>query len=324
MGTVATSKCLLPLNDVADDPALFVGPSLETYRKNGDVWALPVDAACQVAVSRPDLLQALDTEVPADWADLMQLGERARREGQWLSIGLKGVHSLMTFYTLMANLGTPCAISRQEAFADRDAALHALGLLRSLWSCARHRSSIGTALPFTTPWCVRMIWSFVPLSIVMRHTPRLTSENHCAFTTCPVPKGTRARRLAERGWAFQHGREIPRRRWPMFDLRPRQGPSTHSPGITASPPMQRPGMIQPSTRCLAIATAEPGLQWTHAGSGHATMVISLSRKKAESSSSHIFEAGLAPISFSIRCSVFTLQTRRLAGHQSCETISPPP
>ncbi len=132
MGIVATSKCLLPLNDVADDSALFVGPSLETYRKNGDVWALPVDAACQVAVSRPDLLQALDTEVPADWADLMQLGERARREGQWLSIGLKGVHSLMTFYTLMANLGTPCAINRHEAFADRDAAIHALGLLRSL------------------------------------------------------------------------------------------------------------------------------------------------------------------------------------------------
>ena len=35
-----------------------------------------------------------------------------------LAIGLRGVHSLMTFFTLCANLGRPCAISVREPFAD--------------------------------------------------------------------------------------------------------------------------------------------------------------------------------------------------------------
>jgi multiple sugar transport system substrate-binding protein len=38
----------------------------------------------------------------------------------------------MTFFTLMANQRTPCAVERGEAFADRDAAHNALGLMRSL------------------------------------------------------------------------------------------------------------------------------------------------------------------------------------------------
>ncbi len=132
MGAVANSKCLLPLNGVSGDDAMFVGASLDTYRMHGSVWALPVDAACQVAVSRPDLMQALGEEAPADWASLMKLGKQARSKGQWLAIGLKGVHSLMTFFTLMANLGAPCAVDWREVFADRGTARIALGLLRSL------------------------------------------------------------------------------------------------------------------------------------------------------------------------------------------------
>lgn len=132
MGAVAASKCLLPLDEVAGVDKDFVGPSLATYRMNGSIWALPVDAACQVAVSRPDLMQSLGAMVPADWAGLMHLGRLARRNGQWLAIGLKGVHSLMTFYTLMANLGSPCAVATEVAFADRAVASTALGLMRAL------------------------------------------------------------------------------------------------------------------------------------------------------------------------------------------------
>ncbi len=42
---------------------------------------------------------------------MFDLGSVARRHGQWLAIGLKGVHSLMTFFTLCANLGTPCGMT---------------------------------------------------------------------------------------------------------------------------------------------------------------------------------------------------------------------
>jgi multiple sugar transport system substrate-binding protein len=133
MGSVAASGSLTPLDEIkglADN--LFVGPSLATYRMKGSLWALPVDAACQVAVSRPDLMQALDAEPPRNWSELVALGAKASLKSQHLAIGLSGVHSLMTFFTLMANLGTPCATKQAESFADKPTARGVLGLMRGL------------------------------------------------------------------------------------------------------------------------------------------------------------------------------------------------
>ena len=133
MGAVAASGSLTPLNEITgltDD--LFVGPSLATYRMKGSLWALPVDAACQVAVSRPDLMQALNAEPPRNWSELVALGAKARRKSQQLAIGLSGVHSLMTFFTLMANLGAPCATTQAEPFADKPTARGVLGQMRGL------------------------------------------------------------------------------------------------------------------------------------------------------------------------------------------------
>lgn len=132
-GAIAASQSLVPLDRIVPQPGdPFVGPSLDSYRMNGCLWALPVDAACQVSVSRPDLMQKLGAAVPANWRELIGLGAKARRQGLWLAIGLKGVHSLMTFFTLMANLGAPCATQRDRAFADRHAAHEALALMRDL------------------------------------------------------------------------------------------------------------------------------------------------------------------------------------------------
>ena len=46
-GDIVAQSCLRPLDDVLDPGSAFVGPSLETYRREGRVWALPVDAACR-------------------------------------------------------------------------------------------------------------------------------------------------------------------------------------------------------------------------------------------------------------------------------------
>ncbi len=135
-GDIAASKCLLPLDDVVAGAlrSAFVGPSLETYSYAGHIWALPVDAACQVAVSRPDLMVRLHAAPPDDWSALIALGRRAARQGMKLAIGLRGVHSLMTFFTLCANLGRPCATHPSEALVDRDTARHALAHMRELLS----------------------------------------------------------------------------------------------------------------------------------------------------------------------------------------------
>jgi multiple sugar transport system substrate-binding protein len=135
-GDIAASQCLLPVDRVLspEDRASFVGPSLETYVYAGRTWAVPVDAACQVAVSRPDLMARLGVATPENWAALLELGRRATSRGMKLAIGLGGVHSLMTFFTLCANLGRPCATSPDAPFVEPDVARDALEQMRALLS----------------------------------------------------------------------------------------------------------------------------------------------------------------------------------------------
>jgi multiple sugar transport system substrate-binding protein len=139
-GAIAESSCLIPLDDIigADQQDAFVGSSLESYRYAGRLWAIPVDAACQVAVSRPDLMAKLDRQAPTGWDQVLELGQKATRSGQQLAIGLRGVHSLMTFLTLCANLGSTCSLDPHQAFADPVVARRALALMRELVSlCPR-------------------------------------------------------------------------------------------------------------------------------------------------------------------------------------------
>lgn len=132
-GAIAQSKCLIALDDLlGGQDASFLGPSLASYRYDGHIWALPVDAACQVAVSRPDLMAELGEIVPRNWADMSALGRAAARRGMKLAIAFKGVHSLMTFFTLCANIGDPCATDTSAPFVDRDTAREALGAMRQL------------------------------------------------------------------------------------------------------------------------------------------------------------------------------------------------
>jgi multiple sugar transport system substrate-binding protein len=133
-GDIARTGALLPLDELIT-PALeraFVGPSLVTYRYDNRIWALPVDAACQVAVARPDLLAKFDRPAPASWSEMQQLGEAAQRKGQKLAIGLRGVHSLMTFFTACANLGRPCATDPHQKLIDRDTAREAIDAIKAL------------------------------------------------------------------------------------------------------------------------------------------------------------------------------------------------
>jgi multiple sugar transport system substrate-binding protein len=136
VGDIAATRCLEPLDDLIDPEtaASFVGPSLESYRYHGRTWALPIDAACQVALARPDLISALGYGVPKTWDEMFELGSAARRHGQWLAISLKGVHSLMTFFTLCANLGVSCGTTPDERLFDIATAQTTLALLRRLAS----------------------------------------------------------------------------------------------------------------------------------------------------------------------------------------------
>lgn len=135
MGDAARKGYLLSLDEMITGlDSDYIGPSLATYRFGGNTYAVPVDAACQVAVFRPDLMQQLNQPPPRTWEAVLDLGEVANRQGLKLAIGLAGVHSLMTFFTLMAGMDQPCATAPEEAFCNRAAASEALSLMRALLS----------------------------------------------------------------------------------------------------------------------------------------------------------------------------------------------
>ncbi len=110
-GAAAKSQCLLDLSSLLQ-PALLeelrkdsVGPSTESYYYQGGIWALPTDAAAQVAAYRPDLLLQLKAQVPRNFAEVIALGQRARARDLWLGLPLCPGDAICTLLSLLANLG---------------------------------------------------------------------------------------------------------------------------------------------------------------------------------------------------------------------------
>lgn len=95
---------LVALDDLVEASVLSslaresAGPSHESYRFEGKVWALALDAATQVSVYRPDLVDG----VPPFWEDI--LADAARGRVLW---PYKPVDAYSTFATLSAQMGSP-------------------------------------------------------------------------------------------------------------------------------------------------------------------------------------------------------------------------
>ena len=77
-----------------------VGASYDSYVLDGRPWALPLDAAAQVAVARPDLMDAR----PASWAQACQAARQHRT-----ALCLGGPHALLMFSAICVAAGSPPA-----------------------------------------------------------------------------------------------------------------------------------------------------------------------------------------------------------------------
>jgi len=110
VGQITREDCLEPLDIAGREPARealaagSVGRSYESYCWQGRQWAFPIDAAAQVQACRPDLLAT----PPTRWGEVVDLARKGR-----VAIPLRPPHSLMSFYTLAANLGFPCRVEGQ-------------------------------------------------------------------------------------------------------------------------------------------------------------------------------------------------------------------
>lgn len=107
LGCLRDLRALLPAELHALLERNSVGPSTRSYDYGG-IWALPTDAASQVASYRPDLLTALGfAGPPRHFAEVLALGEAALRTGRFLAMPAGQSDAACLVATLSANLGAP-------------------------------------------------------------------------------------------------------------------------------------------------------------------------------------------------------------------------
>ena len=154
VGHAAEAGLLHPLDPLVPED-VFIGPSLDTYRWRGALWAVPVDAACQTACYRPDLLPS---GAPRTWAEAMALG-RGRR----LGAALGGVHAFMAFLTLAANCGEACAPDPGRPLLGRETARRVLAALRELAAACPPEALGWSSIALQEAMCARDDLLYCPL-----------------------------------------------------------------------------------------------------------------------------------------------------------------
>lgn len=128
VGQITAENCLAPLDVVgreAERRTLLegsVGQSYPSYHWQGHQWAFPIDTATQVCAWRPDLLE----RSPGSWDEMLVLARAGR-----VLLPLRPPHSLMTFYTLSGNMGTPCATTTGELI-ERQHGVRVLEMMREI------------------------------------------------------------------------------------------------------------------------------------------------------------------------------------------------
>jgi multiple sugar transport system substrate-binding protein len=159
LGEAIRDGALLPLDKVLpqellDDLATnSVGPSFTSYRIDGRLWGLPLDAATQVAA----VLTERVPEVPTTWSRVLEL---ARREP--VALSLSGPHAFLTFASMCAAFGEAVGASDDELVSRSTAAevLEVLGeLARRAPREAHTQSPIGLLERMSTDADI----SYIPL-----------------------------------------------------------------------------------------------------------------------------------------------------------------
>ncbi|MEF2976766.1 extracellular solute-binding protein [Subtercola sp. YIM 133946] len=136
LGEACADGVLRPLDDYFSPEQLAawardaVGPSFSSYSLEGRQWAVPLDAATQVAAVRLDLV----AEVPQTWHDVID----ACHDGR-VALSLSGPHAFLSFSSLCVAFGE--APQRNgDTFVSHDTGARALATLRSIAA----RAVVGT------------------------------------------------------------------------------------------------------------------------------------------------------------------------------------
>ena len=188
LGTATTA--LRPLDELFSPAELAawahaaVGPSFGAYRYAGHQWALPLDAATQICMVHPGLMDARPS--PTTWQEVAV----AARELP-VALVLGGPHALLTLLAICAAQGVPPVAetgggSPAGGFAEdraaRDAVLGALDLLGDI--CVRVDLALAVGGPIgvleamaagDAAACCPLVYGYVTYSEPGRRPHRLTA-----------------------------------------------------------------------------------------------------------------------------------------------------
>lgn len=138
IGAAVAAGALLPLDEVFAPAeldrwaAVSVGPTWDSYRYAGRQWALPIDAATQVGVHRPDLVG----EVPRSWPEVPAFAARHRT-----ALCLAGPHAFLGFLGVCAARTGERVARVSGPLVDPGTAEASIALLQAMWRhCDREAS----------------------------------------------------------------------------------------------------------------------------------------------------------------------------------------
>jgi multiple sugar transport system substrate-binding protein len=136
IGAAVARGALVPLDRIRDgaeldDLAMWsVGRSFESYTWEGHQFALPVDAAAEVAALRSDLFERAGLDLPRTWDDVLRVSEALRARGMRIALPASPVDAICAFLgTCAAFGGTPL---RNEGVVERAVGRETLGMLRTI------------------------------------------------------------------------------------------------------------------------------------------------------------------------------------------------
>jgi len=126
VGQIAESGCLVPLPPMPAETSM--GGSVESYDWGGKAWAWPVDAACQMAVVRPDLVPDA-AGFPLHWEQVLRDDAADFR----LLTSLQPVDAFDLMLTLVASRGEETMPFNTQEFCSRKNGELALHVLKRLF-----------------------------------------------------------------------------------------------------------------------------------------------------------------------------------------------
>lgn len=136
LGAATAENALLPLTEVFAQEELdrwrsaSVGNTWDSYHYLDQQWAIPIDAATQVSILRPDLVSA----APTRWQDITDFAQTHRT-----ALCLGGPHALLMLLAICASDARGAA---RPSLLHVGGAVAALELLQRLWTHADHDTSL--------------------------------------------------------------------------------------------------------------------------------------------------------------------------------------